>query len=132
MGIWWIEKNKKGDKKMKKIVFGAILSAFLLVSVQFVAPINVKAVETQKDQILKEMSDLTDILVEDQDFIDIINDNELLDIIEGILEAETKEEIEDLVFQFKDKVEEKFPNVLERLGEETKAIENRVTSPRHK
>jgi hypothetical protein len=67
---------------MKKIVFGSILAAFLLVSTGFIIPIQVQAVEIEAKDIWNDICDLADDIVSNQEFIDLLNSNNLTSFFE--------------------------------------------------
>jgi hypothetical protein len=75
---------------MKKIIFGAIFSAFLLLAVQFVAPVNVKAAESSINEIKKNIGELTIQITDDKNFQTIIENEDLLNLLQQVLNGEVE------------------------------------------
>lgn len=73
---------------MKKIIFGAIFSAFLLLAVQWVAPVNVKAAGTTVTEIKQEMGNLAKQIRDDENFDTIIKDENLKSLLNQVLNDE--------------------------------------------
>jgi len=84
--------------KMKKTIFGAILATFLVMSVGFIAPIQVQAVETEVDRVKENIGVLATKLSSDSDFKKLLDlddeDNEgLYSIVQQVLESGSTQQL---------------------------------------
>jgi len=106
----------------KKIIFGAILSASILISLQFIAPVNVKASELQTAEDIKErIEELGKLLDNDQNIVQLIDmhkNQEVENIFTQVLEAETNGEIQILANQYVDLLgKEQLNQIFENLAD---------------
>lgn len=95
---------------MKKTIFGVILAAFLVMSVSWIAPINVKAAETDPSEIKSDIENLAELLSDNDDFLSLVQDSDLTTIIEKVYNPELREDedtFESLVQDYKDTIENK-------------------------
>jgi hypothetical protein len=87
-----------------KIVFGSILSAVMLITVAFVAPVNVNATELNTAEKIKEKIEELGFRLENDEtiiqLIDLHSTQEVEDIFTQVLNAETDDEIRSLANQY--------------------------------
>jgi hypothetical protein len=83
---------------MKKILFGSILAAFLMVSMGFMSPIQVKAVETSIGEVWNDTCDFVNDLVEDEDFMSLLKNEKIQSFTEDYLAGDI--DIEQYITQF--------------------------------
>jgi hypothetical protein len=75
---------------MKKIIFGAVLSTFLLLSVQFIAPIQVKAAETEEN-----LGNFAQQLKADSDLQTLLADTNIQNLANNVINSETEQDLRD-------------------------------------
>jgi len=117
----------------KKIIFGAILSASILISLQFIAPVNVKASELQTAEDIKErIEELGKLLDNDQNIVQLIDmhkNQEVENIFTQVLEAETNGEIQILANQYVDLLgKEQLNQIFENINQDYNTGLNSVIS----
>jgi hypothetical protein len=99
---------------MKKIVFGSIFSAFLILSIAWLTPIHVKAAETEKEELKDALLDFVVTISEDQDYLDLLTDDELKQIGEQYLFSEDENEKEQYFQEFEDIIISKYQVLIDR------------------
>jgi len=95
---------------MKTTIFGVILAAFLVMSVSFIAPIQVQAVETDSDVIKNNIQTLAEQLAYNSDFEALVEDSDLKSVIEKVYDEDLRDDcdtIESLAQDYKDIIEDK-------------------------
>ncbi len=106
---------------MKKTIFGAILAAFLVISVGWIVPIHIEAAgindlfETAKD------------MSEDEDFLTLINSEAIENIIQEI-ESRSLDEIEQLMNGHKNGQDKEFINIFVNPITATEEFQNLLGS----
>ena len=71
---------------MKKTILGVILATFLVLSLSFIAPVHVKAVETNIKQTKQNIGNLAIKIANHEKYDELVEQSELVSIIEDVLE----------------------------------------------
>jgi len=85
---------------MKRTIFGVILAAFLVMSVSWITPINVKAAESASEQMSEKLVQLAEKLLDDNDLKALVENEGLKEILDQIREANTQDEKEYFAEQY--------------------------------
>jgi len=85
---------------MKKTIFGVILAAFLVMSVSWITPINVKAAESASKQMNEKLVQLAEDLLDDNDLKALVENEGLKEILDQIRDANTQDEKEYFAEQY--------------------------------
>lgn len=77
---------------MKNTIFGAIIAAFLIMSVSFIVPVQVQATEGNIEETKQDLGELAIAITEHESFNDLKNNEDLMAIVEDLLESGVTEE----------------------------------------
>ncbi len=122
---------------MKKILFGAIISAFLLLSMSFLTPVQVRAYEMQSaEEIKSKAEEITQIMENDNNILELIelHDNEdIRNIFIDVINAESDSEIDELVDDYleeidKDQLKELDAKLDQDYGEDYNSIKTSMNN----
>jgi len=107
----------------KTILFGAIFSAFLVLSIAWVVPVQVKAYELNTaEEIKNKIDEMGQNLANDEDIqqlIDLNSNQEIENIFKQVAKAETSDEIRKLADEYVEIIgKEQLNQVLENIGQE--------------
>jgi len=111
---------------MNKIVFGSIFSAFLLVSLAWLTPINVKAAESEKEELKDMLLDFVITITNDEDYKKMINDTEIKAISLEILNTENENDKDNLMQDFDDLLKAKYLDLINRYIPTFQSLKNKI------
>jgi hypothetical protein len=121
----------------RRIIFGVVLSAFVLLSLTWLTPVQVKASEEDGSKIVEAINRYYNHQSEQPDdlnqLIDMHNNEDIQDIFNQVLLAQSESELNQLAQDYKDIID--FGQVLDigqrlnlEFGEEFNSIENQILS----
>ena len=77
---------------MKRTIFGVMIATFLMISVSFITPVNVKAAEANINQTKENIGNLASIISDHERFEDLIQNEDLLAIINDVIDNGASEQ----------------------------------------
>jgi len=113
---------------MKKIYFGSIFSAFLIVSIAWLNPVNVQAFETEKQEIKDMLFDFVTTFSEDEDFEQMLNDSDIRYFSEKIINAETEIERDGYAEDLEYLIKTRYIDLIERYIPSFEEIKQKIQS----
>ena len=117
-----------------KTITLSLFSAFLFISVTWIAPIQVKAYDSAVQQIVDKMNEIGERLSSDEDFrllVQLHNNQEVRNIFLEVIEAESEDVINSLVQQYlnimdEDLLKSLFLRLDDKFGEDVESLVNSI------
>lgn len=111
---------------MKKIVFGSIFSVFLLVSITWLSPVSAGSIESERDDLKEMLLDFVNTITNDEEYLDMLNDDDIKKILNDILYAETEDDTDQYKQELDNLIQTRYLSLINRYVPVFESLKDKV------